>query len=85
MFDALDIFRAAINEHDLSEAEYALRWTAHHSQLKNKRGHAIIIGASSINQLEENLKKLRIGPLPANIVEAFDRGWEKTRPTSWWH
>ncbi|OAP58153.1 hypothetical protein AYL99_07243 [Fonsecaea erecta] len=86
-FEALRILREAIKGHDLTEAECAFRWSMHHSLLRGDKGDAIIIGASSIKQLEENLKCLEKGPLPESIVKAFNQGWERTRATSWkyWH
>jgi aflatoxin B1 aldehyde reductase len=59
----------------LSTAEAALRWSSHHSQLKKELGDAVIIGASSAKQLEENLTNLDKGPLPEEMVKAFDDGW----------
>lgn len=42
-------------------------------------GDAIIIGASSKEQLEENLTNFEKGPLPDEIVEAFDQGWARVK------
>jgi aflatoxin B1 aldehyde reductase len=75
-FDALDIIRDAIKSHEgLTEAEAALRWISHHSLLSKEHGDAIIIGASSTKQLEENLTNLEKGPLPDDIVAALDKAW----------
>ena len=47
-----------------------------HSMLSTKEhGDAIIIGASSAKQLEENLVNLEKGPLPEDILKALDEGW----------
>ncbi|KAK9357493.1 NADP-dependent oxidoreductase domain-containing protein [Lipomyces starkeyi] len=54
-FDALDIIRHAAKKYGLTEAECARRWLVHHSKLKKAHGDAIIIGASSAAQLEQNL------------------------------
>jgi aflatoxin B1 aldehyde reductase len=78
-FDALDLLRAAAKKHGLSEAECALRWIVNHSQLSKEHGDAIIIGASSSAQLDENLTNLEKGPLPDDIVEALDEGWLKVK------
>ena len=83
MFDALEILRDAAKKNGLSEAECALRWIVHHSLLKADLGDAVIIGASSVKQLEENLLNLEKGPLPWDVVSALDEGWEKTRAVSW--
>lgn len=79
MFDALDIIRAAAGKHSLTEAECALRWMMHHSKLDAKYGDTVIIGASSIKNLEENLRDFEKGPLPNDVVVAFDEAWSKTK------
>lgn len=50
-----------------------------HSLLKRQYGDAIIIGASSVTQLEENLINLEKGALPDDVVKALDDGWEVVR------
>ncbi|KAJ7302669.1 NADP-dependent oxidoreductase domain-containing protein [Mycena albidolilacea] len=86
-FKALDLLRPAIAPHGISESDAALRWLAHHSVLKKEFGDAVIVGASSAKHLEENLEALDKGPLPADVVEALDAGWEHTRalPLKYWH
>ena len=74
-FDALDIIRPAAEKLGLTTAEAAVRWVNHHSLMKKEHGDTIIIGASSAQQLEENLTNLEKGPLPDELVKAFDEGW----------
>jgi aflatoxin B1 aldehyde reductase len=76
-----------VKKHGITEAEAALRWMTHHSLLKREYGDAVIIGASSAKQLEENLVNLEKGPLPEDVVQAFDAAWERVRALSWkyWH
>ncbi|KAG9827468.1 hypothetical protein KCU77_g14399, partial [Aureobasidium melanogenum] len=62
--------------HGLTEAECALRWMQNHSQLKREKGDAIIIGASSPHHIEQNLKDMEKGPLPDDVLEALNKGWE---------
>jgi aflatoxin B1 aldehyde reductase len=78
-FDALDILRAAIKKHGISEAEAALRWVENHSLLSRKFDDAVIIGASSANQLEDNLQNLEKGPLPEDVLKALDDGWARVK------
>ncbi|KAF2668026.1 Aldo/keto reductase [Microthyrium microscopicum] len=79
-FDGLDIIRDAIKKHDgLTEAEVALRWMMHHSKLNAKYEDAVIIGASSTKQLEENLTNFEKGPLPDDILKALDDAWAKVK------
>ncbi|KAJ9139074.1 Aldo/keto reductase [Pleurostoma richardsiae] len=83
MFDALDIIREAAGKHGLTEVECALRWMMHHSKLSKEAGDEVIIGASSKEQLEENLVDLEKGPLPEDVVQALDKAWEKTKGVAW--
>ncbi|XP_013203755.1 aflatoxin B1 aldehyde reductase member 3-like [Microtus ochrogaster] len=53
----------------------ALRWMYHHSQLKGAHGDAVILGMSSLEQLEQNLACVEEGPLEPAVVEAFDEAW----------
>ena len=78
-FDALDILRPVAKKHGLTEAECALRWITHHSLLSKEHGDAIIIGASSTKQLEENLTNFEKGPLPDEVLQAFDEGWARVK------
>lgn len=74
-------------KHGLGEAECALRWLNHHSVLKRELGDGVIVGASSVKHLEENLTALDQGPLPEEVVQALDDGWAKIRgvPLKFWH
>lgn len=86
-FDALDILRPVAKKHDLTESECALRWLSHHSRLKKEKGDAVIVGASSTKHLEENLAALDKGPLPEDVVQALDEGWQRVRgmELKFWH
>lgn len=86
-FNALDALRPVAMKHGLSEAECALRWMNWHSQMKREHGDAIIIGASSVKHMQENMVDLEKGPLPDEVVAALDRGWEGCRGISYryWH
>ncbi|KAK4543023.1 hypothetical protein LTR36_006021 [Oleoguttula mirabilis] len=86
-FDALDVLRPVAKKHGLTEAECALRWMTHHSELKGEKGDAIIIGASSVKHMEENMVDLEKDPLPEEVVQALDKGWEGCKGISirYWH
>ncbi|KAF2272826.1 aflatoxin b1-aldehyde reductase [Westerdykella ornata] len=78
-FSALDVIRPVAKKLGLSTAEAASRWVMHHSALRKEHGDAVIIGASSAAQLEENLVNLEKGPLPAELVEAFEEAWRQVK------
>lgn len=77
-FDALGMVSEACVSAGIPDAEAALRWLAFHSALDESRGDGIIIGASKLSQLEQNLASLEKGPLPESVVDAFDRAWALT-------
>lgn len=74
-FDALDKVRPLAKSLGLTTAQAALRWANHHSGLTPESGDAIITSASTVEQLEENLAALEMGPLPDELVQAFDEGY----------
>ncbi|GKZ23201.1 hypothetical protein AbraIFM66951_000711 [Aspergillus brasiliensis] len=86
-FDALDLLRAAAEKYDLTVGEIAMRWLKHHSELSAQRDDAIIIGASSVHHLEQNLKDLESGPLPDDVVATVEKAWllAKGQAPKYWH
>jgi aflatoxin B1 aldehyde reductase len=54
----------------LTVHESTLRWMMHHSSLQKEDG--IILGGSSEEQMEQNLKACEEGPLPKTIVDCFE-------------
>jgi aflatoxin B1 aldehyde reductase len=73
-FSALETLRDAKGE--LREGEIALRWMMHHSQLKKEFGDKVIIGASSNEQLVQNLGDFEKGELSEDVLKALDKGWD---------
>lgn len=87
-FRALQLVESAAEKHGLTLIETALRWTVHHSALRIKDGNdGIIIGVSSVAQLENNLDNLEKGPLPEEVVQALDEAWQVSKADSvqYWH
>jgi aflatoxin B1 aldehyde reductase len=87
-FRALQIIEQAVEKAGLTMIETALRWVLHHSALKVKDGNdGIIVGVSSIEQLDANLTHLEKGPLPEELVKALDEAWaiNKADTTVYWH
>ncbi|KAG6807139.1 hypothetical protein H0H92_008649, partial [Tricholoma furcatifolium] len=86
-FEALSIIRKAAEAHNLTLPEIALRWISHHSLLKREHGDSVLIGASSLKHIEQNLLDLEKGPLPDDVVKALDEAWEVAKPYSskYWH
>lgn len=61
--------------HGISKQLATMRWFGHHSALQP--GDAIIVGCSTIEQLEANLDQLdgRAGPLEPELADAIDGAW----------
>ena len=79
-FKALESVRFACRESGIPMAEAALRFLKHHSALSAAKGDGIILGASSVEHLEKNLRSLQAGPLPESILQAYEQAWALTRP-----
>ncbi|TFY75656.1 hypothetical protein EWM64_g8357 [Hericium alpestre] len=86
-FKALDTIRAVTEKHGLTMSETALRWISHHSLMKREAGDSVIIGASSLNHIKQNLVDLEKGPLPEEVCKALDEAWISVQPyaANYWH
>ncbi|KAF2838328.1 Aldo/keto reductase [Patellaria atrata CBS 101060] len=87
-FAALEIIEPVVKKNGLTLLETAFRWVMHHSALNVKDGNdGIIIGVSSLAQLEGNLNDLEKGPLPEEVVKALDDAWLINKATAppYWH
>ncbi|MCB1757061.1 MAG: aldo/keto reductase [Gammaproteobacteria bacterium] len=81
-FSVIDTIAEACRSENIAPAAAAIRWLIHHSKLADDpTGHGVILGASSLAHLRQNLTACEEGPLPAAIVEALDAGWEEVRPS----
>ena len=81
-FSVLQDFSEACARHGVTPVQAAFGWLIHHSRLDPSAGDGIILGASRIEQLRENLTAVQGPALDAEIVDILDRGWEITRPDS---
>lgn len=81
-FDALDVIKAASEKHGISTVEATYRWLAYHSMLDADRGDAILIGASKLDHLQQNMETVKAGPLPEDVVDAFNSAWMITKGDS---
>ncbi|KAJ7343672.1 Aldo/keto reductase [Mycena albidolilacea] len=81
-FKALNQIRPVVEKHKLTMAEVALRWISHHSLLKREYRDAVLIGASSLEHIEQNLLDLEKGPLPDEVVQILVEAWTSVKPFS---
>ncbi|KAJ3539616.1 hypothetical protein NM688_g6340 [Phlebia brevispora] len=86
-FNALNAVDTVVSKHGLTLAEVPLRWMAHHSLLKREYGDKVIIGASSLGHIKQNLVDLEKAPLPGDVVHALDEAWNavKGSATHYYH
>ncbi len=87
-FKALQLIEPVAAKHNLTLIETALRRCIHHSALSVVDGNdGLILGASSLKQLQNNLQHCKRGPLPDEVVEALDEAWLLTKAdvTNYWH
>ncbi len=75
-FDAVALLKEECAKEGVEVAEATYRWLAYHSMLKEERGDGIIIGASKLGHLQDNIKSQNGGPLPASLFDAFSRAWD---------
>lgn len=81
-FDAVDVIRSAAERHGVTVIEASYRWLAYHSMLNADRGDAILIGASKLSHLRQNLETVKAGPLPEDVVAAFETAWQVCKADS---
>jgi len=79
-FQALDKIRKACEQTGTKMIDAAHRYMIHHSQLDGKKGDKIILGVSKIEHLIANAEACLQGPLPVEVINAFDEGANLTMP-----
>jgi len=81
-FDALQLLREVCEKYELTTIDATYRWLAYHSMLNGDRGDAILIGASKLSHLRQNMEAVKAGPLPEEMVNAFETAWTITKGDS---
>jgi aflatoxin B1 aldehyde reductase len=79
-FDVLQELQSACLVSGIKPAQAAMSWLLNHSLLDATHGDGIIIGASRIEQLTENMASFQQPPLDDLIVQIMDRGWDLIKP-----
>lgn len=77
MLEALAEWESIAQEEGIPKAELAYRWVTYNSPLKPEHGDAIIVGASSFDQLRQTLASCNKGPLSDNACKRIDAIWKK--------
>ncbi|MBZ5728301.1 MAG: aldo/keto reductase [Acidobacteriia bacterium] len=73
-FDAVDQLRGIAEKAGRTLVDLSLNWLLHHTATD-----AIILGASKLEQLEQNLDAFERGPLLADVTAACDGVWSELR------
>jgi aryl-alcohol dehydrogenase-like predicted oxidoreductase len=73
-FDAVEELRAVAEEAGRSLISLSLNWLLHHTTTAS-----VILGASKLEHLEQNLRAAQEGALPADVVTRCDAVWQKLR------
>jgi aflatoxin B1 aldehyde reductase len=81
-FDAVDAIKQACDTEDIPMVEAAYRWLVNHSQMDAEKGDGILLGASCIEQMTQNMAAAQKGVLPQSILDAMDAAWEIAKPDS---
>lgn len=81
-FDAVELIKTAAEKQGITSIEATYRYLAYHSMLNGERGDAILVGASKLHHLKQNMDTLKAGPLPTELVEVFEQAWAITRGDS---
>ena len=80
-FTALDDLGDVCRQAGVTSVQAALRWLAHHSCLRADCGDGIILGATRLDHIEENITACTQPALPPTVVERLGAAWEIARPT----
>jgi aryl-alcohol dehydrogenase-like predicted oxidoreductase len=73
-FDAVDKLRQIADDAGRSLVSLSLNWLLHHTPID-----CVLLGASRLEQLEENLAAIDDGPLPDDAISACDVVWAALR------
>jgi aryl-alcohol dehydrogenase-like predicted oxidoreductase len=73
-FEAVDELKAIAERAGRSLIDLALNWVLHHTPTD-----CIIMGASTVEQLDQNVDAMEKGPLPEDAVKACDTVWNRLR------
>lgn len=81
-FDAVELMKKVSEKYGITTVEATYRWLAYHSMLNAERGDAIIIGASKLHHLRQNIETIKAGPLPEELLTSFEQAWNITKADS---
>lgn len=81
-FDAIEQIKKACEAENIPMAEAAYRWLINHSFMDASKGDGILLGASRIEQMHQNMRSADKGSLPESILNAMNEAWDIAKPDS---
>ena len=81
-FEAVDAIKQACDAEGIPMAEAGYRWLSEHSMMDVAKGDGILLGASRLEQMTQNMTAVEKGALPQSVLDAMDAAWEIAKPDS---
>lgn len=79
-FEVLRELAGACEAFELRPIDLAFGWLVNHSLLDTELGDGIILGASKLEHLAQNMQACSQPALDQSIIDILDRGWEIIKP-----
>ena len=79
MIEVLSKWEEAAKMEGTTKANLAYRWVIYNSALGEGKGDGLVIGASSVEQLEQTLEGVEEGRLSEEAVQRIDDIWEMVK------
>ncbi|MCP4388379.1 MAG: aldo/keto reductase [Gammaproteobacteria bacterium] len=79
-FKILQQLGSACGDLGVKPVEVAMSWLVNHSLLDAQKGDGIILGASKIDHLAQNMAACAHPPLDQQMLDILDQGWEVIKP-----
>jgi len=81
IFDAIQLIETSCQKHNIPLLQASLSWLYHHSAMSASRGDGVIIGGSSLNQIQSNVEAVNLmKPLPEEVVKSIEEAWQIAAP-----
>lgn len=81
-FDAVDAIKQACDAEGIPMAEAGYRWLSEHSMMDADKDDGILLGASRLEQMTQNMAAVEKGALPQAVLDAMDAAWEIAKSDS---
>jgi aflatoxin B1 aldehyde reductase member 3 len=81
-FDAVNEIKTVCDAEGIPMVEAAYRWLVNHSMMNASMGDSILLGASRIEQMKQNILATTKGKLPQSVINAMDIAWDIAKPDS---